>query len=134
MGPRWSTSQGRPGNQETLELYLFAGTATFTNEGTFISTSTVNNPPANAISVIFNNTTTNTSEPATVTVSTGTLELEEDGGSSTNTGNNFSVASGATLEFDSSYSLDANGSITGAGTVQLAAGTLTLASGAIYQR
>ena len=120
---------GATWEEETQGIVLGSGTATFTNEGSFISTSTVNAPPSNAIDVVFNNTTTNTSEPATVTVSTGTLELE-DGGTSTGTGNSFSVASGATLEFDSSYSIDAHGSITGAGTVNLASGTLTLASGA----
>ena len=42
------------------------------------------------------------------------------------------MESSATIDFVSSYSFDANGSITGAGTVKVASGTLTLACGAIY--
>ena len=95
------------------------GTDTFTNQGTFNASVA---GTTNTIGVTFN-----TGGP--VNVNSGTLSLTG-GGSST--GASFSVSSGATLGFDSSYSIDAASTVSGAGTGEFGAGTFSRTAGSVY--
>src|SRR5207302_1262794 len=87
---------------------------TFTNQVTFsVSSGT------NSIAVPFNNSNT-------VNALSGKLALT---GGGTSTGGSFSASSGATLGFDSSYTLN-NTPVSGAGIGEFGAGTLTRTSSA----
>jgi hypothetical protein len=71
--------------------------------------------------------TTPFSNSNAITVQTGTIQLQTSGG--TSTGGNFTVASGATLDLTGTANVQYSGTYTGSGsgTVELAAGLLTLA-------
>jgi len=107
---------GATWNLATEGLSVNSGSNTFNNEGTLTSTGT------SAINVPFTNS-------GSVAVNSGTLTLG-DGGSSS--GGSFTVPAASTLDFDSSYALNGTTQVSGPGSVTLAAGTLTLASGVTY--
>jgi large repetitive protein len=81
------------------------GAATsFTNDGTFTSTSTLE----------FHNVPFNVNGSGTVTVTSGTLTVLGGGAS---TGGSFTSDAGAILDIGGTYTLDSNSTISGAGTV-----------------
>jgi hypothetical protein len=89
-------------------------TSTFNNAGTFTKSG---GAATTTINTIFQNS-------GTVTVSTGTLKLNTGGRAS----GSFSVASGATLDFNTvSYGLGTASSVSGAGSVVFDAGTNNVA-------
>jgi hypothetical protein len=99
-------------NDQTL--FNFGATSTFQNAGTFTKSGGTN---TTAIAGLFKNS-------GTVTISTGTLKLNGGGAAS----GLFSVASGATLDFNTvTYGLGAASTISGAGTVVFDAGTTNVA-------
>jgi uncharacterized repeat protein (TIGR01451 family) len=89
------------------------GSNTINNNGTVTQ-----NGSDSTISCIFNN-----KSGATTTVSSGTLHLSGSG-----TGDApFSIGSGAILDFPSNtYTMTANGTVSGAGTLQISGGTLSI--------
>ena len=107
---------GATWNLETAGLAANGGSDTFNNEGTLNTTG------SSAIIVTFTNS-------GTVAVNSATLTLGDGGSSSAGS---FTVPTGSTLDFDSSYALSGTTQVSGLGSVTLAAGTLTLASGVIY--
>ena len=88
----------------------------FNNAGTF-TRNTATGTFSIALGGVFNNT-------GTVNVQTGTLFLNTpDAG---NTTGDFNISSGATLQFNSNYTLGATSDVSGAGTVQFSIGTVNV--------
>ena len=99
--------------QSASSIYNNMGATGFTNAGTLEQTVTTGTTD---IQVALTNT-------GAVSVQTGTLQLD---GGGTSTGGTFTVASGATLDFDAGTFTLSGGSIGGAGAVAVTGGTLAI--------
>ena len=103
--------------QSASNVYNYTGATGFANAGTLEQTVTTGTTD---IQVALTNI-------GAVSVQTGTLQLD---GGGTSTAGTFTVASGATLDFDAGTFTLSGDAFSGAGVVQVSGGTLTTATSA----
>ncbi|MEB3192795.1 MAG: Calx-beta domain-containing protein, partial [Snowella sp.] len=122
-GAIWNnTSTGTIDLQGDADFYLYSGTPSFNNAGTFTkSNGATDGSDESYFDVAFNNT-------GTVNIKKGTLNLSGGGANS----KTFSIDLGATLKHTSDYIYNTGNSVTGTGDLLLESGTITVAAASTW--